>query len=117
MKNLYYNQIVELLEHKPEGMKLQTIVLHVYNQNCGLFERPDLYKKMYTSISMYLWKQSKKRRSPFQSVAGKWGCYKLRKGFVIQLELCFDDFTYDEIQPGKKKKKLEVDQLPNLFGW
>ncbi|MBR3092891.1 MAG: hypothetical protein IKG99_07690 [Bacteroidaceae bacterium] len=116
MKNLYYNQIVELLEHKPEGMKLQTIVKHVYNQNCGLFERPDLYKKMYSSISMYLWKQSKKKRSPFDSVAGKWGCYRLKRGFVIQLELCFDDFTYDEIQP-KKKKKLQVEQLPNLFGW
>lgn len=98
-------------------MKLQTIVLNLYNQNCWLFEHPDFYARMYRSIGVYLWKQSKKKCSPFQAVPGKWGYYMLRHKFVVQLELCFDDYSYDVVVQQPKKKKDGVEKLPNLFGW
>lgn len=117
MKNLYYNQIVEYLFNKPEGIRLINIIRHVYNSNSGLFEDPDLYSQINKSVRTYLWRQSKKNNSPFIRVPKKWGCYALKRGFVVQLELCFDNWEYDIVETKTKKTVKEEPPMPNLFGW
>lgn len=116
MKNLYYNQIIEILTNNPEGVKVNNISRQLYNSHCSLFETDDLYKSIYESTRRFLWKQSKSPSSPFCKVDGKWGVYALRKSFVIQLELCFDNWEYDVVQH-KKPKEEESSSYPNLFGW
>ncbi len=116
MNNIYYNQIVELLAYKTEGMKLCNIVKYIYNCNCNLFEDNNLYKRIYCGVRQFLWSQSKQKESPFTRVNGKWGVYRLKKSFIKQLELCFDDWEYDGIQLKQAKKKPECKQL-SLFEW
>ena len=84
--------MVEMLIAHPEGMRIQHIASTIYNSNCDLFEQNStgLYKRIHTSVKRYLWTQSRLRRSPFERC--RWGTYKLRSGFVYQLELTFDDW-------------------------
>ncbi len=104
MKNAYYKQIVDLLSIKPEGLKVSTIAIHIYNQQGSLFTDEGLYEKIYECVRQFLWQQSKKKNSPFVSVEGKRGYYKLRKRFNIQTEIIFDDdFQYDIVETEKKK--------------
>lgn len=108
---MYYRQIVDLLSLKPEGLKVSTIAIHIYNQQGNLFTDEGLYQKIYESIRQFLWQQSKKRNSPFVTVDGKRGYYKLRPNFHYQAELMFeDDFQYDIVEP-KKKKEQDPNQL------
>lgn len=115
MKNLYYNQTIELLTKHPEGMKLCNIARYLYNSNTDLFADEDLYWQIYHQLKRFLWKQSKLKHSPIKSCA-KWGYYGIRKSFVVQFELPFDDFQYDIIETKKAVKPVKVEQ-PNLFGW
>lgn len=116
MNNIYYNQLVELLAYKPEGMKLCSIVKYIYNCNCSLFEDADLYRQIYSNVRWFLWSQSRRKDSPFVRVNGKWGMYGLKKNFMVQLELCFDNWEYDVIQPKPVRKKPEYEQQ-TLFEW
>lgn len=115
MKNIYYNQIVELLTTHPEGMKLCNIARVVYNSNNDLFADENLYKQIYGQLKRFLWTQSKLKNSPFKACE-KWGHYGIRRSFAIQFELPFDDFQYDVIDTKKAAKPVKVVQ-PNLFGW
>lgn len=99
MKNAYYQQTIELLTDKPEGMKLCNIARNIYNSHCNLFEDPNLYHQIYTQLKRFLWVQSRRERSPFRAVDNRWGFYRLKKSFAYQFELPFDDFTYDIVQP------------------
>lgn len=116
MNNIYYNQLVELLAYKPEGMKLCRIVKYIYNCNCSLFEDADLYRQIYSNVRWFLWSQSRRKDSPFMRINGKWGMYGLKKNFMVQLELCFDNWEYDIIQPKPVRKKPEYEQQ-SLFEW
>lgn len=115
MKNAYYNQIMELLTQRPEGMKLCAIARCIYNSNTDLFADEDLYPQIYGQLKRFLWHQSKVKRSPFVSCK-RWGYYAIRKSAAIQFELPFDDFQYDGIETKKTAKPIKVEQ-PNLFGW
>lgn len=115
MDNIYYNQTVELLSARPEGMKLCNIARCIYNSNNDLFADEDLYKQIYGQLKRFLWTQSRLKKSPFKSCE-KWGYYGIRKSYAIQFELPFDDFQYDGIEIKKAVKPVKVEQ-PNLFGW
>ena len=111
---MYYKQIIDLLSQKPEGLKVSTIAIHIYNSQGNLFTDEGLYQKIYESVRQFLWQQSRKRNSPFAAVDGKRGYYKLRRHFNIQTELMFeDDFQYDIVET-KKKKEDDPKQL-SLF--
>lgn len=115
MKNIYYNQTLQLLTDRPEGMKLCNIARCIYNANNNLFADEDLYWQIYGQLKRFLWHQSKLKHSPFKS-CGKWGYYGIRKSVAVQFELPFDDFQYDGIETRKAAKPVKVQQ-PNLFGW
>jgi len=115
MNNNYYNQTVQLLTGKPEGMKLCNIARVIYNNNTSLFADEKLYLQIYSQLKRFLWTQSKMKHSPFQS-ADKWGYYRIKRSYAIQFELPFDDFQYDVVETKKAVKPVKVEQ-PNLFGW
>lgn len=115
MKNIYYNQVVQLLTGRPEGMKLCNIARQVYNANNDLFADEDLYRQIYTQLKRFLWVQSRKKNSPFMACK-KWGYYGIRNSYAVQFELPFDDFQYDIIEP-KRTAKVQKPEMPNLFGW
>ena len=97
MKNLYYNNLVEMLMRNADGMRLGSIVRALYNQDCDLFdpEAEGKFQRIYTSVKRFLWTQRRLRRSPFER--RRWGTYALRRHFVVQLELCFDDWEDEGI--------------------
>lgn len=115
MNNIYYNQTVQLLTAKPEGMKLCHIARAIYNSNTSLFADEGLYRQIYGQVKRFLWKQSKLKRSPFMS-ADKWGHYRIKPKYAVQFELPFDDFQYDGIETKKAVKPVKVEQ-PSFFGW
>lgn len=115
MKNVYYQQTIELLSERPEGMKLCNIARIIYNTHCGLFEDPNLYQHIYTQLKRFLWVQSRRERSPFRSVDNRWGYYRLRRSFSFQFELPFDDFQYDIVQPHPTSSRNTKTQQLSLF--
>ena len=112
MKNIYYNQIIDILLHNNEGLKVKAIVQRIYNENCSLFDDKDFHTRLYTSIRQYLWRQSRIKKSPF--CRNKWGTYSIKKQFALQLELCFDDWSYDSIEEPESKAAEKYIQL-SLF--
>ncbi len=118
LNNLYYNQIMELLTQKPEGMKACNISRHIYNSNCNLFDDIHKYNKIHSNVRRFLWQQSKQKNSPFQSVCGHWGHYAIKRSFAHQLELCFDNWEYDiiiEKQPELKAAEPNIPFQATLF--
>ena len=114
MNNAYYNQLIELLTYKPEGMKVCNIARCIYNSHCTLFDDGHLYRQIHSTVRQYLWKQSKLKNSPFKSVSNQWGVYAITKSFVAQLELCFDNWEYDVIEK-RKPQPAPAPQMLNLF--
>ena len=98
MKNQYYNEMVEMLLKRPDGMRLGAIARTIYNSSCDLFdlEGSRRFAKIYSSVGRYLWTQSRRKKSPFERRS--WGTYALRPRFVYQLELTFDEWD-DELPP------------------
>ncbi len=115
MNNAYYNQIIELLTCKPEGMKACNIARYIYNTHCTLFEDSPQYHQIHSAIRYFLWKQSKQSNSPFKSVSNQWGVYAIKKSFVTQLELCFENWEYDVIEKKSIATKAIPTRLPDLF--
>lgn len=115
MKNLYYNHIISILLSHHEGVKVVNIARTIYNENHSLFEDRDFYKKLHSSISVFLWTQSKKRKSPFMRVKDKWGVYALKRHFALQLELVFDNWEYDSVETTPINKTTAKHQQPLLF--
>jgi len=114
MKNIYYRQIVGLLTDRPQGLKVSTIAIHIYNQNGGLFAEEGLYQKIYESIRQFLWQQSQKKSSPFEAVEGKRGYYKLKRNFKLQGELIFEDDFQDDLIESKVAEEPRAIQM-SLF--
>lgn len=89
MQNRYYNQTIELLSGRPEGMRVCNIAKNIYNSNCCLFDNPVNYKSLRAALGCFLWVSSKDKNSPFSRVEGRRGVYTLKKSFAVQLELEF----------------------------
>lgn len=89
MKEVYYNQLVEILLQKPKGMRLSVIATNIYNLNAGLFSSSELYDEIYKTIKQFLYRESKKRKSIFVHVPDKWGYYAIRRKQARQLRLKF----------------------------
>lgn len=117
MNNLYYNQMVELLLAHPEGIRVGRLVRAIYNANCDLFtaDTSGLLRSIHKQVYQHLWREQRKHTSPFQRT--KWGVYALRPHFVMQLELCFDDWENDDVahQPRPAERKPEA-YMRDLFG-
>lgn len=119
MINEYYNQLVEILMAQPEGMRLGNVARAIYNSHCNLFEASNeaLYREIYNVVARHLYRESRKRTSPFMRT--KWGWYALRQNFVVQLELPFDawddeDITLPPRQPQQAAPKPQA-YMRDLF--
>jgi hypothetical protein len=115
VNNDYYNQIIELLTQKPEGMKACNIARCIYNSHCNLFDNSNQYHKIHDTIRHFLWQQSKHKNSPFKKVKNLWGVYTLKQSFVTQLELCFDTWEFDIVEKKNIQQKFKQDYNPSLF--
>ena len=114
----YYNEIVEMLMAHTDGMRVGVIARAIYNANCDLFDTLSSvrFKLIYENVQRYLWQQSRLPNSPFRRV--KWGTYALRRQFVCQLELVFDEWEDDgPVHRPEEKPKEPAPQMLNLFGW
>ncbi len=119
MKNLYYNELVHILMANPDGLRVGKIARHIYNSDVDLFDCNAIGKfgKIHRELQRYLWTQSRKKRSPFERRS--WGIYAVRRNFVYQLELTFDDWD-DEglvLEDTRKKKKVvdDKDLMQDMF--
>lgn len=119
MKNQYYNEMVEMLMGNPEGMRVGVIARAIYNASCDLFDTKagSRFRNIYDTVRRYLWQQSRRKKSPFRRL--KWGTYALRRNFVYQLELTFDEWDDDGPLPRKEKPAAAQNEpyMLNLFGW
>lgn len=115
MKNQYYNEMVEMLMAHPNGMRVGLMARTIYNSNCDLFDTDAArrFKKIYDSVKRYLWTQSRHKHSPFER--RKWGTYALKKNFVFQLELAFDDWDSDNIDLKKVYKEAPPSKNPKAY--
>lgn len=116
MNNLYYNQMVELLLAHPDGIRVGHLSRAIYNENCDLFtpNASGLFRDIHQQVYQYLWREQRKRQSPFLRL--RWGVYALRPHFVMQLELCFDDWDQDVVTRTDKVAEPEpLAYMRNLF--
>ena len=118
MKNSYYNEIVNLLMEHPDGVPVRKIARQIYNTDVNLFD-PDSagkFRGIHLSVQRFLWSQSRKQRSPFERK--EWGTYALKKRFVFQLELEFEDWEDEDIvieRPEKKRVATDKDLMQDIF--
>lgn len=95
MNNVYHRDIMEiLLECGNSGLKLCRISKKIYNKHADLFATDINYEALYGCIRSYLWKQSKRRESPF--TRNTHGVYALKTDAAIQLDLFWDSKTAPE---------------------
>lgn len=116
MNNLYYNQMVELMLTHPEGIRVGHLSRAIYNANCDLFtpNASSLFRNIHQQVYQYLWREQRKQKSPFLRL--RWGVYALRPHFVMQLELCFDDWDQDVVTRTEKVAEAEpLAYMRNLF--
>ena len=89
MNNIYYRDIIELLlPFGQEGLKLSSIVRHIYNQHADLFNKNIRYEEIHKTVGLFLWKQSQKRESPFRH--NSFGVYSIKPDIAVQLDLFWD---------------------------
>jgi len=89
MNNIYYRDLIELLlPFGQEGMRLSSIARHLYNKNVDMFYNTVKYEDIYKTVSLFLWKQSQKRESPFKRNA--YGIYAIKPDVAVQLDLFWD---------------------------
>lgn len=116
MENKHYRDMVAILLAHPEGVRVDSLARAVYNKHCDLFD-PDgvtLYQRIHGSMYSHLWRNSRKPTAPFQRTG--WGTYALSPHFVMQLELCFDD--WDEPMgnpPPRRKKEPPIDPYAGML--
>lgn len=113
MNNLYYNQMMDILLAHPEGVRVGNLTRAIYNSNCSLFtpDAAELLRQIHRQVYSFLWREQRKRHSPF--LRTRWGYYALRPHFVVQLELCFDDFEGESIP--KVQKEEEHASAPEAY--
>lgn len=103
MKNAYHSDIMQLLLMKgKEGMHVSQISRMVFNLHTNLFDRNLNYQELHQMLRMYLWRQSRTRRSPFVHV--KYGYYAVKPDLAVQLDFCFDDVFEDDVVTETKEK-------------
>ena len=119
MKNSYYNELVHILMANPQGVRVGKIARHIYNSDVDLFDRDtnNKFSRIHAELQRYLWTQSRKKRSPFERVG--WGLYGLKRPFVVQLELTFDDWDDEDLDPSRlqrpKKSEAAEPLMQDLF--
>ena len=119
MKNSHYNEMVRLLLDNPEGLRIRKIARCIYNGEVNLFDldAAEKFRKIHTSVSRFLWTQSRRKHSPFERKS--WGKYALKRHFVVQMELTFDDWDDEDIvlerQPRIKAAEPAY-RMNDLFG-
>ena len=120
MNNLFYNEMIELLTRHPKGLRVGNIARALYNNHCDLFSgSSDLdFINIYRSIRFFLWQNSRNSMSPFERKG--WGIYALRKTFVAQQNLTFEDFEGEIPIPKDKEEPLvhrssQKVYMPDLF--
>ncbi len=95
MINAYHRDIMEiLLSCGKEGMKLCRIASKVYNMHASLFNRDLDYEALRRSIGIYLWRQAKRRESPFRRNA--YGVYSIKPDIAVQLDLFWNLYEPEE---------------------
>lgn len=105
MKNIYHRDIMQLLLLKGrEGMHVSQLSRMIYNLHTNLFERNLNYNQLHQTIRFYMWRQSHMRRSPIMRI--KYGYYAIKPDVAIQLDIHFDEVTYDETETKTKKELL-----------
>lgn len=105
MNNVYHRDIMEiLLECGNNGLKLCRISKKIYNKHADLFATDINYEALYGCIRSYLWKQSKRRESPF--TRNTHGVYALKTDAAIQLDLFWDSIpSQEEEEPEEAEEK------------
>lgn len=83
--------MIEVLLQRPKGMRLSVIVANIYNMNAGLFSSPELYDTIHQQVYSFLYRESKKKKSAFIRVPGRWGYYAIKRSYARQLKLQFSD--------------------------
>ena len=99
MKNAHYNEMVRLLMENPDGLRVRRIARCIYNGEVSIFDidAGKKFQRIHTSVTRFLWTQSRKKKSPFERKG--WGLYALKRHFVVQLELTFDDWDDEDLDP------------------
>ncbi len=104
MNNVYYRDLIEiLLPCGKQGMKLNNIVRRIYNLHTDLFCTDVVYDEIYKNISFFLWRESRKKETPFTHTSH--GVYAIKSDIAVQLDL-FCDLEW--------KKTPETDETPRL---
>lgn len=117
MKNLRYNEMVELLMANPDGLRIRAIARSIYNTEVDLFavDSAKKFRDIHLSVQRFLWTQSRKIHSPFER--RRWGIYALKNRFVVQLELEFDDWEDEGVvlEHSNPKKNMAAEQMHDMF--
>ncbi len=96
MRNVYHSDIMQLLLMKgKEGMHVSDVSRMVYNLHTNLFDRRLDYQELHQMIRLYLWRQSRMRRSPFMRL--RYGIYAVKPDLAVQLDFCFDEVFEEEV--------------------
>ena len=108
----YERQILRILSDVGEqGISVQLLAKHVYNQNVSLFYTPDM-DEIRSYVQQYLLKNSKSASSLVESMERR-GYYRLNtqnNDNARQLMLSFS-----EVPEEKEEEKPEVDLSLDLF--
>lgn len=119
MKNAHYNEMVRLLMNNPDGLRIRKIARYIYNGEVSLFDLDagEKFRRIHSSLARFLWTQSRRKRSPFERKG--WGRYALKRHFVIQLELTFDDWDDEGLDPERlqppKRQEAAEPMMNDLF--
>lgn len=104
MKNVYHSDIMQLLLLKgKEGMHVSEVSRMVFNLHTNFFDRRLNYQELHQMIRMYLWRQSRLRRSPFMRVS--YGVYAVKPDLAVQLDFCFDQVLDDDTVVQESRKE------------
>lgn len=104
MRNIYHSDIMNLLIRQgKEGMKVKLIAKKIYNMHVDLFNRSLDYTDLRHQLSMYLWRQSRQARSPFQRLG--YGLYAVKPDLAVQLDLFWDAPEVKKEEPRRSTHK------------
>lgn len=105
MNNTYHRDIVEILQEcGRQGYRIKNIARRIYNQHADFFASDVNYDEIRRSVGLYLWKQSRRRLSPFCRT--QYGTYALKPDFAIQLDLFRDCVPHREVHEEPEHKPL-----------
>lgn len=97
-----------LIRQGREGMRLKNIARRIYNMHADLFSAQLDYTDLRTSISSYLWKQSRRKGTPFVRLG--YGVYAVKTDFAVQLDLFWDlpEYRVTETQRAPAPKHVQL---------